>query len=193
MLAELSTLKVRLALDEFDVKYDALLLNAIRAITTRFDRECNRSFARTVDAVHECNADTTEIRVACYPIESVAKFDVKANESEGWVERTNVEYLVRTQCVISLTHRLGSRAEQARLTYTGGYVLPGLSPAAGQSALPADLEQAAIEQLTYWFQNRDKLGLLRIWPHQGTYQQFAPLDLLPGVVAVLKRYERWPG
>lgn len=33
----------------------------------------------------------------------------------------------------------------ARVTYTGGYVLPGAQVGAGQAALPADLESAAVE------------------------------------------------
>jgi len=47
----------------------------------------------------------------------------------------------------------------------GGYVLPGTTPSAGQTALPDDLEQAAVEQVAYWFRNRDNTGLLRSWPH----------------------------
>jgi hypothetical protein len=42
----------------------------------------------------------------------------------------------------------------ARVTYTGGFVLPGDTPAPGQTPLPPDLEQAAIEQVAYWFRNR---------------------------------------
>ena len=79
----------------------------------------------------------------------------------------------------------------ARLTYTGGYVLPGIEPTNGQAPLPADLENAALEQLASWFQNRDKLGLKTIWPYHGSYQQFTNLDLLPAVRSVLKRNERW--
>ena len=77
------------------------------------------------------------------------------------------------------------------MTYTGGYVLPGDTPALGQTALPADLEQAAIEQAATWFQNRDKLGLIRHWPHGGVYQVFSQLPLLPSVQTVLSRYARW--
>jgi len=40
------------------------------------------------------------------------------------------------------------------VTYTAGYVLPGDTPAAGQTALPDDLEQAAVEQVAYWFQKQ---------------------------------------
>jgi hypothetical protein len=57
--------------------------------------------------------------------------------------------------------------------------------------LPADLEQAAVEQTAAWFLNRDKLGLIRHWPHGGVYEVFSQLPLLPSVEAVLKRYTRW--
>ncbi|HTD88982.1 MAG TPA: hypothetical protein VK850_20615, partial [Candidatus Binatia bacterium] len=60
-----------------------------------------------------------------------------------------------------------------------------------QRPLPADLEQAAVEQVAAWFQSRDKLGLDTVWPHAGTYQKFAQLDLLLNVEAVLKRYQRF--
>jgi len=34
-------------------------------------------------------------------------------------------------------------------------------------------------------------GLVRSWPHDGTYQVFLQSDLLLEVRSVLKRYERW--
>ena len=77
------------------------------------------------------------------------------------------------------------------MTLTGGYVLPGDTPAAGQTALPDDLEQAAVEQVAYWFRNRDKSDLIRSWPHFGTYETFVQSDLLPEVKSLLKKYERF--
>src|SRR5205814_39501 len=55
----------------------------------------------------------------------------------------------------------------------------------------APLEQGAVEQVAYWFRNRDTTGLLRSWPHSGTYESFLQSDLLLEVRAVLKKYERW--
>ena len=78
----------------------------------------------------------------------------------------------------------------ARHTYTGGYVLPGTTPGPGQTPLPADLEQAAVEQLAFWFQHRDKLGLKISWPSGSEYKQFAVQDLLPSVQATLAQYRR---
>jgi len=69
--------------------------------------------------------------------------------------------------------------------------LPGTSLTAGQTALPDDLEQAAVEQVAYWFRNRENTGLIRSWPHDGTYQVFLQSDLLLEVRAVLKKYERF--
>lgn len=194
MLTQLSTIKARLAIDDFNVQYDTLLTNAIRAVSARFDKEANRILSLTANLTEEFDADETEIIVPCYPIESVSKFETKAKESEGWIEQTGIEFLVRRNCVISLLStfsNLNSASCIARVTYTGGYVLPGATPGLGQTALPDDLEQAAVEQVAAWFQTRDNLGLVRIWPHQGTYEQFSQLDLLPNVKAVLDRYQRW--
>jgi hypothetical protein len=190
MLTQLSSVKTRLNIDEFEVKYDALLTQAIEGVSARFDRECNRTLARTINALQEFAADKTEIGLSTFPLESVSKFELKGRESDGWVEQTEVEYLVRGGCVLSLAQALGSWREQGRLTYTGGYVLPGAPPGPGQTALPKDLEQAAIEQVAHWFQNREELGLVRIWPHHGTYKQYAQLDLLMEVREVLRLHQR---
>ena len=61
----------------------------------------------------------------------------------------------------------------------------------GQTALPADLETAAVEQVAVWFQQRDKLGLIRHWPSGGTYMVFSQLPLLPQVSAMIRPYRRW--
>ena len=195
MLTQLSTVKARLALTLTD--YDSLLPSAIKAVSDRFDKETNRILARTTTATHEFDAADTEILPPCFPIESVTKFELKSNETDGWSEQTGVQYLIRRQCVISLSiplnssvPSLNSQLSTARLSYTGGYVLPGTTPAAGQTALPDDLEQAAVEKVAYWFRNRDTTGLIRSWPHGGTYEAFLQSDLLLEVRAVLKRHER---
>src|SRR6266699_1140444 len=192
MLTQLSTVKARLALLVTD--YDDLLTNAIKAVSDRFDKETNRTLARTTTATHEFDATDTEILPPSYPVESVTKFELKSNETDGWSEQTGVQYLIRRQCVISLSSPLrtpNSALCTPRIQYAAGYVLPGDTPAAGQTALPDDLEQAAVEQVAYWFRNRDKSGLIRSWPHDGTYEAFTQSDLLLEVRAVLKKYERF--
>src|SRR5438445_7497144 len=145
MLSTLANLKLRLGIPDLDVQYDALLTSALVSLSSRFDKYTNRTLSRTANTTHEFRGDDTEIIPACVPIEAVSKFELKSNEAEGWVEQTSVEYILRNSSVISLTNRLGSWRQQCRVTYTGGYVLPGATPGAGQTPLPADLEQAVIE------------------------------------------------
>src|SRR5512137_965018 len=188
MLTQLTTVKARLGLLETDTQYDELLTRAIEAFGARFDRECNRTFARTVGATEEFAGGEVEIPVCCYPIEAVTKFELKTSESAGWVEQTSVEYLVRSRCVVSLAvplWPLRSSAALARVTYTGGYVLPGTTPSSGQTALPVEIESAVIEQVAFWFERRDSVGVIRIWPSGGNYMQLVDTDLLPAVRAVL--------
>lgn len=185
MLTQLSTVKARLLIT--DTVSDALLTNVIAAVSERFDRECNRKFARQVNAIEEFPADQLEICPGCWPIESVASFDLKSNEAIGW-QSASPEYLLRNGCVVSLRCALGTRHQQGLVTYTGGFVLPGVTPDVGQTALPADVEQACVEQVVYWFQNRANVGVLTSTVGSGT--RVVQGDLLPGVAAVLGKYRR---
>jgi hypothetical protein len=198
MLTQLSTVKARLGIAAADVANDDLLTRAIQAVSARFDWECNRTLARTVQAVQEFGAGELEIVVGCYPIEGVTRFELKTSETEGWIEQPGVSYMLRQGCIISLWAPLSIQPHLppigpllARVTYTGGYVLPGAQVGAGQVALPPDLESAAVEQVAVWFQQRDKLGLIRHWPSGGTFLVFTQLPLLPQVSAMLAPYRRW--
>ena len=199
MLTTLATVKGRLALDPLDSTHDALLSRAIEAISARFDRETNRTLARTENATFEFAANDSEILLPCYPIESVTKFELKTSEGAGWVESPGIEYLIRNRCVLSLsvpfsTLQPGTCNLQppiVRVTYTGGYLVPGSSVIPGATPLPADLEQAIVEQTAFWFQTRDKLGVIRQWPKGGNYEQFADTDLLSSVRETLQRYTRF--
>src|SRR5207249_11344870 len=97
MLTQLNTIKSRLALTVTD--YDDLLTSAIKAVSDRFDKETNRTLSRTATATHEFDATDTEILPRCFPIESVTKFELKSNETDGWAEQTAVQYLIRRQRV----------------------------------------------------------------------------------------------
>jgi hypothetical protein len=191
MLTQLSTLKTRLGIAETDTTQDPLLLSLIAACTAYFDRECHRHLARGENLTEEFSSNLQEICPAAYPIETVTKFELKSSETDGWLEQPGVSCVIRFGCIISLATPLGGANQLARVTYTGGYVLPGTLPASGQEALPVDLEQGAVEQVAAWFLNRDKVGLLRNWPTNGTFQVLSQQAVLPWVRQVLTMHQRW--
>jgi hypothetical protein len=200
MLTQLETVKARLNIPDTEVTQDDLLTFAIEATSARFDHETNRTLARTENATFEFDADDSEISVPCYPIESISKFETKTSESSGWSEVINVDHLIRKSCIISIAVPVTSSLSSifyplfsplCRLTYTGGYVLPGTDPSPGQTPLPPDLEQAAVEQVAAWFLRRDMIGLDVSWPKGGIMQRFSKLDLLLPVARVLETYKRW--
>jgi hypothetical protein len=199
MLTELTTVKSRLALDALDPTYDALLSSAIAAFSSRFDLETNRTLSRTVNAQFEFPAEDGEVAVPCFPIESVTRFERKISETEGWFEQAEVEYLIRRGCLISLATSFAkvraanwsSPPELVRVTYTGGYLLPGSAAVPAATPLPADLSQAVVEQVAFWFQTRNELGIVRQWPRGGDYKQLVDSDLLPSVRETLGKYKRF--
>jgi hypothetical protein len=199
MLTELTTVKSRLALDALDPTYDALLSSAIAAFSSRFDLETNRTLSRTVNAQFEFPAEDSEVAVPCFPIESVTRFERTISETEGWFEQAEVEYLIRRGCLISLATSFAkvraanwsSPPELVRVTYTGGYLLPGSAAVPAATPLPADLSQAVVEQVAFWFQTRNELGIVRQWPRGGDYKQLVDSDLLPSVRETLGKYKRF--
>jgi hypothetical protein len=188
MLTQLSTVKTRLQL--IDGVYDDILTAAIAAFSERFDRECNRKFARQENATYEFRANARSILLPHYPIEYVTSFAVKSNENQGWInlgaEADFIDWL--NAGVVTFVEKLGSCHQLARVTYTGGYVLPGTTPTAGQTALPADIEQACIDQVAYWFLNRTTPGLISVTVTNGAH--VPTVDLLPSVANVLQKYQR---
>jgi hypothetical protein len=198
MLTTLPTLKSRLSIPAADLTQDALLTAALKALTARFDNLTSRTLTRTENTTFEFSPTDTHLCPPAYPIDSVSAFHLKTSETTGWQQITPTpEFLISHSCIISLTTTLSALSPQpsvARVTYTGGYIMPddpayGTSPPAAQ--LPADLEQAVIEQIAYWFQNRDRLGLKTYWPSGAAYYQFAAMDLLDSVKSVLSRHTRF--
>jgi hypothetical protein len=196
-LATLASLKARLGVDEFETDFDAQLTNYLELVTGRFELECNRKFLRTVGDTFEFHAGLPSIIPERLPIESVSAIALKTDETEGWVAQTGVLYLIAQKgALLTFTGGpLGGDTQLGRITYTGGYVLPGTTVDTGQTALPNELEHAAIEQAVYYWQNRDRLGLSSVSGEGGSIAMnpasvVKPLDLLSMVLPVLKKYER---
>ncbi len=188
MLAQLTTLKARLGIT--DSTDDTLLTGLIQQASAIFDQFCNRTFARAAGLTHVFRGDETEIAVRCYPIETVTSFQLKTRETDGWVLQSVDGYIIRNDCIISLETALGTSRDAAEVIYTGGYVLPGTSPGAGQNALPADIESACVEQVCAWYRARNRGGISSASGAGSSIAQDGGLNLLDIVTATLTPYRR---
>lgn len=194
MLTTLLTVKARIGLAPDDIKDDVLLGNFIGWASARFDNECNRVFAAG-NYEDEFQGDETELRLRAYPVSAITAIALKSNETDGFQAQTNVDYVIRRAMLISLRATVGRSSDVLKVSYTGGYVMPVDPPDTQKFAtltpLPADVQQAATEQVAYWWQNKSRLGIVSMSGEGGSIGQFAKLDLLPTVAATLKKYERW--
>src|SRR4051812_12119286 len=161
MLTQVQTLKSRLGLEAFDPTEDTLLTNILRHVSARFAIQCNRVFDYGAGVTFEFRANQMNIQPDRPPIGSVAGFEIKSSEAEGWLAQSPVDYLLSpTKALIELADPLGTSRQLGRVTYTGGYLLPGGSPGANQVPLPDEIEFACLEQAVYWYQRRAQLGLV---------------------------------
>jgi len=80
--------------------------------------------------------------------------------------------------------------DAVRIILRGGYCAAGATPGDGQTALPDDLREAAIEQSCFVFKRRDDLGLAGVGFEGGSISKFDPMDLLPMVKRILNDYRR---
>jgi len=116
MLTQLATVKTRLRINGFDLDDDALITGLIRHASGRFALECNRTFDRGVDVTFEFRADQIDILPDRYPLESVASFDLKSNETDGWIAQPNIVYLFSPErCVVELATTLGNSRQKGRI------------------------------------------------------------------------------
>lgn len=214
MLTQLTTLKARMGIAPYETADDTLLNTFIKLVSGRFELECGRRFSREAESAFDFRADATEIAVDCYPVETVRSFFLKSTEAEGWLERPDVGFLISpSRATLWLEAPLGTHRQIGRVVFCGGYVLPGITPAPNQVALPDELEQAVVEQVAYLYANRNRIGILSVGGGSGAISilrdlnllpsgsgdssntgnawfKFAQVDLLPGVQAVLQKYRR---
>jgi hypothetical protein len=186
MLTSLVTVTDRIGLESSGD--DALLGRLIASASRAIESSCFRSFDRVVGDTFTTGAEHQEINLPRYPVESVSKIELKESGDGAWLTITPGYSLIGN--ILAFDSIQGTWAQLVRVTYTGGYVTPGEPLAPGQQPVPSDLENACVEQVVYWYQNRNrfKAGMVS---GQGTPSVQQPgQSLLPGVLEAIAPYRR---
>ena len=80
--------------------------------------------------------------------------------------------------------------DSIQVIYKGGYVPAGQTPGTGETAMPADLREAAIMQTSFIFKRKDDIGLSAVSFQGGSINKFSEVELLPMVKDTLLSYRR---
>jgi len=174
---------VKLQLKDIDDSHQLFVEKLIDAFTIRAQNVTGRVFRRASGLVETFSPrwDQWWVRVKRFPIASVAS--IKEDFHGDFVTDPNVitagDYAIEPHGIIRMRSRpFLAGAKSVQVTYEGG-----LCRDVGDA--PADLHMAAIQQVAFWFQHRDKLGITSESTAPGSLTIYVR-DILPGVEAILR-------
>lgn len=175
---------------------DAVILAIIQGVEGLFVDYCGRQLVMTTEAV-------TEDYTGMGPYLQLKRFPVIAIssviEAVDWAFATtepltaDLDYRLVNSGVRGMLWRAWGQSwcggpDSVRVTYRGGYCPAGQTPASGETAMPAALREAAIEQGSFIYKRRDDIGLISVGFEGGNFSKKTEIDLLPQVVTILDQY-----
>jgi len=182
---------------------DTLLAAIITGVSARMARECGRvthagiaCLEKTtgITEVHDVlDRHTETLWVRAYPIISVTsvKEGYYGVFGDDALAGDGDDYFVDAER--GALHRVGSwqfGLRSVQVVYAGGYTSAGDDVGDGETALPADLVEAAYQQCGYLYERRGQIGATGLGVQGGSVQWSAAYGLLPDVRAVCEQYRR---
>jgi len=183
-------------------KHDMAITQIIDGLSMAFANATNRVvngmalLERQADYVGYFDGGATFISLPLYPVEEISEVKESYVRNFDVVDALtdNTDYVLRPGTNILYRQPDGVRwmvgIATNRVTWTGGYVAAGEPAGEGQTAMPADLIEAATIQAVHLFKNRDRLGLKTFSAGSGTISITSD-DLLPIVRRTLAHYKRY--
>lgn len=198
MLCTVVQIKERLGLQD-KTDPDAVLATIIAGLLPVFEGVAGRPLIVTAADVTEYYSGQSEyLHLDRYPV--VAITSVKESYTFDFDNATaltaDTDYRLlkggRSGILKRLYQSWLQEDDGIQVIYRGGYCAAGVTPAAGEHALPADLNEVAILQGSFIYKRKDDPGLSGISFEGGGFQKYAQDNLLPIVRETLLRYARLP-
>lgn len=177
--------------------WDEAIATLGKSVAGKFDRFCNRRFARSLGTSDTFSARGSSWVLACYPVESIDS--VVLRDRDGSTEEIDADaWSVDESCGLLETDYLaGSKSQKLRVTYTGGYWLDprdGTAMPADSNALPDDILAAWILQCQH---EAESQGLFHAVALRSQSEENAPrtatVALLDAVKETLNPFRRFAG
>ncbi len=195
-LCLLQDVRNRIGYESGDTSDDAAINDIIRGVSAMFDVYCNRVFLVTsTDETEYYDGGDRIIIIQRFPIVSITSLTESAEGIYDWDNETaltaNTHYraINKLGTIKKLRNIFMPGIETIRLVYIGGYCAAGVTPSAGQYALPDDIREAAIMQSQFTIKRRDDIGLTAVSGQGMSITKFSSMDLLPSVKKTLNKYK----
>jgi|GEM_PF-703485 len=195
-LCTLADVRTRLGYPTTTTDDDDMIYDAIRGVSAQFDSYCNRTLLLNATAATETYDGGGELLVVKrYPIVSVTSVkeatDYDFDNADALTVNSAYRLMEEKGIIASLNGRFITGADVVQVVYTGGYVAPSDTVGTGETALPDDIREAAIEQVSFLVKRKDDIGLTAVSAQGVNITKFSPIDLLPNVKRILNKYRRW--
>ncbi len=195
-LCLLSDVRDRIGVEATDTANDDAIRGIIRGVSALFDQVTNRTLLLNAsDATETLIPSGDMIHLKRYPIVSVTsvKEALDYDFAAATALTVNTAYRVMNQrgVIFRLSIDWLKKHDSVQVVYKGGYVAPGDTPAASETALPGELREAAIMQSQFILKRRDDIGQTSHSNTGFSVTTFSPMNLLPMVRAILKKHKRW--
>lgn len=202
MLCTLAQLKARMGVAVSDD--DALLTAIITGVSARLARACGRQTpdgapclekTSVTEVLSAIDNDQRVLMLRAFPVVSITSIKEGLyndfSDSDALVAGTSYH----VELARGILHRIGGAwlrgPQTVQAIYVGGYTAAGDTPGAGETALPGDLVDAAVQQCQYLASRRDEMGATGIDAGQGGGVTWASAyKLLPDVAAVCETFRR---
>lgn len=195
-LCKTADIKARIAIAAADTAYDALIDQIRKGFDAAADKHTGRVLTQPAAAVTEYYTPDNEIfQLVRYPV--IAITSIKESYVYDFDSATaltaNSDYRLMGGGKGLLLRLYGPWCDQpdgVQVVYRGGFAEPDAVLGTGETALPEDLREAAIEQCSFLFKRKDDIGLSGVSFEGGNFSKFSAVKLLPSVEAVLNSYKR---
>ncbi len=192
-ICTLADVKDRLGLGT--TEYDSVINRIIAGVEAIFDSYTMRKLILNDEdeTLYWTGSGGQRIILPRYPIVSITSIkeaiDWNFADADALVENTDFR-IVAERFLYRAGLRWPMREDSIEIKYKGGYVPAGQSPGENETAMPADLREAAILQATFIYERRNSISQSANSFQGGSVTFSEKMDLLPMVKNVLDNYKR---
>ena len=194
-ICTLADVKDRLGIT--DTEHDVTINRIITGLKSIFDAFTQRSLLLNSAAVTEYyTAEGPRLQLTRYPIAAITSIKIAYDYdfTNATALTADTDYRLVNGGKKGIIFRIGvtwpSTEDALQIVYRGGFCSAGAAPGSGETAMSADLREAAIEQASFVFKRRDDIGLASVGHDGGSISKFSAIKLLPLVESILKNYQK---